>query len=181
MGHSRMMRFSVPSLASLLILASCVAPPREFSAPAPAPTPVPAPAPPPVPQPKEWRDWALTPGVWRYVSEGASSTAIFGVAGAPPLLTVRCEMPARRVVFEAVAARTGGQMIVRTTFGAASWPLQPSSASSAQFVAVRAPGDATLDQIAFSRGRFLIEVPGAAPLVLPTWAEITRVVEDCRG
>lgn len=147
-------------------------------APPPARTPAPAPAP---VQPKDWRDWPLTAGEWRYQQAGVSSSATFGVAGAPPVLTLRCEMPSRQVVFAAAAARGAGQMIVRTTFGAASWPLQASTANPGQFVSVRAGSDPALDQIAFSRGRFLIQVPGAAPLVLPTWAEITRVVEDCRG
>ncbi|MGK2909299.1 MAG: hypothetical protein ACSLE1_05820 [Sphingobium sp.] len=123
----------------------------------------------------------MTAGIWRYQQAGVSSSATFGVAGAHPVLTLRCEMPSRQVVFVPAAARVAGQMIVRTTFGAASWPLQASSANPAQLVAVRAGSDAALDQIAFSRGRFVIEVPGAAPLVLPTWAEITRIVEDCRG
>ena len=47
--------------------------------------------------------------------------------------------------------------------------------------AVLAANDPLLDAIAFSRGRFVIEQPGRAPLVLPAWAEIERVIEDCRG
>lgn len=174
------MRFSRLPLAALFLVASCVAPPRQepVSVPPPAPTPTPSPAP---VQPKDWRDWPLTAGAWRYQQEGASSSASFGVLGAVPVLTMRCEMSSRQIVFVHSAARAAGQMTVRTTFGATRWPLQASPANPAQFVAVRAGSDATLDQIAFSRGRFLIEVPGAAPLVLPTWAEITRVIEDCRG
>jgi hypothetical protein len=41
--------------------------------------------------------------------------------------------------------------------------------------------DPLLDQIAFSRGRFTIEAPGAAMLVIPAWPEAARVIEDCRG
>ena len=40
--------------------------------------------------------------------------------------------------------------------------------------------DPLLDAMAFSRGRFMIETPGAAPLYLPSWAEVSRVIEDCR-
>ncbi|MDX3910265.1 MAG: hypothetical protein QHC67_10655 [Sphingobium sp.] len=138
-------------------------------------------SPPSAPPSREWRDWPLTAGAWRYQAEGASTTAIFGVTGAPAVLTFRCELPTRRIIFVPGTAPGAGQMTVRTTFGSVQWPLQPSPASSPQFIAVRAAGDAALDQIAFSRGRFLIEVPGASPMVLPTWAEITRVVEDCRG
>jgi hypothetical protein len=43
------------------------------------------------------------------------------------------------------------------------------------------PRDGVLDAIAFSRGRFAIEVGGLSPLAIPNWNEISRVVEDCRG
>ncbi len=41
--------------------------------------------------------------------------------------------------------------------------------------------DPLLDAIGFSRGRFVVEQAGTPPLVLPAWAEVERVVEDCRG
>ncbi len=43
-----------------------------------------------------------------------------------------------------------------------------------------APNDALLDAMAFSRGCFMVEAPGTAPLYLPSWAEVSRVIEDCR-
>ena len=43
------------------------------------------------------------------------------------------------------------------------------------------PNDAILDAMAFSRGRILVDAEGQQPVILPTWAEITRIVEDCRG
>jgi hypothetical protein len=46
---------------------------------------------------------------------------------------------------------------------------------------VRAANDAVLDQIAYSRGRFAVEVQGLAPLIVPAWGEVGRVVEDCRA
>lgn len=54
------------------------------------------------------------------------------------------------------------------------------SADGAWTVARLAAGDQLLDAIAFSRGRFGLEVPGLPPLVLPAYPELTRVVEDCR-
>jgi hypothetical protein len=41
--------------------------------------------------------------------------------------------------------------------------------------------DPFLDQIVFSRGRFAVEAQGQARLILPTWPEPARVVEECRG
>ena len=40
--------------------------------------------------------------------------------------------------------------------------------------------DPLLDAIAFSRGRVGIGVSGQPALVLPSWAEVARVIEDCR-
>ena len=41
--------------------------------------------------------------------------------------------------------------------------------------------DAVLDQLAYSRGRFAVEVQGQETLIVPAWAEISRVIEECRG
>jgi hypothetical protein len=43
-----------------------------------------------------------------------------------------------------------------------------------------AASDSLLDAIAFSRGRFGVSVSGAGVMVVPTWAEVARVVENCR-
>ncbi|RYD43903.1 MAG: hypothetical protein EOP63_07810, partial [Sphingomonadales bacterium] len=40
--------------------------------------------------------------------------------------------------------------------------------------------DPRLDRIAFSRGRFALEMPGGGALTLPVQSEIGRVIEDCR-
>jgi hypothetical protein len=179
-----MRRFVTPisvSLAALLVLASCVEP-AEKSAPAPVPAPRPAPAAPapapslPAPQSHDWTLRPASAGGWTYRAEPGGSAALFGPAGAAALLTVRCEKAGRRVH----VARAGagmGPMILRTSYGAVNWPV---SAGAAETVAIRAAGDSALDQIAYSRGRFAIEVGGLAPLILPGWAEVARVIEDCR-
>ena len=40
--------------------------------------------------------------------------------------------------------------------------------------------DPLLDAMAFSRGRFAVETAGLAPLYIPSWPEVSRVLEDCR-
>ena len=40
--------------------------------------------------------------------------------------------------------------------------------------------DPLLDAIVGSRGRVAFSVAGQPPLVVPPWAEIARVIEDCR-
>jgi hypothetical protein len=34
--------------------------------------------------------------------------------------------------------------------------------------------------MAYSRGRFAVEINGLPTLYLPSWAEVGRVIEDCR-
>ncbi len=179
------MRFIAPMKLSVLALgfalASCVARPAETPRLAPLrPTtasPQLSPAPPPVAS-NDWTDWPVTPGDWRYATEAGGSTASFGPTGAAPLLTIHCDSATRRILFVRSGGATGGALTIRTSFGAVQWP---ATASTTGLVAARAASDEALDQIAFSRGRFVVETVGAAPLVLPVWAEVTKVVEDCRG
>jgi hypothetical protein len=44
-----------------------------------------------------------------------------------------------------------------------------------------AASDQLLDAIVFSRGRFGVSVSNQPPLVLPSWAEPQKVIEDCRA
>lgn len=169
------------SLATLLVLASCVGPaqkPPPASVPAPRPAPATSAPLPSKPAPQS-NDWTLRPanaGAWTYRVEAGRSAALFGPAGVAPLLTIGCEKASRRVHIARAGTGTG-PMILRTSYGAVSWPVTPRAT---EMVAIRAAGDSALDQIAYSRGRFAIEVGGVAPLILPAWAEVAPVIEDCR-
>ncbi|WP_353204266.1 hypothetical protein [Sphingomonas sp.] len=164
-------------LAATLFVAGCVSPPEP---PRPAPEPVapphPAPPVPPVPQGADWRDWAVTPGDWAYRSDARGSTAVFGAARADALLTLRCDRKAGMVYLSRSGA-VATPLTLRTSSLAQTVPVQPSGASVA--VALT-PRDPLLDALAFSRGRFIVEQHGAPTLVVPAWAEVGRVIEDCR-
>lgn len=56
----------------------------------------------------------------------------------------------------------------------------PASGNETLAVAALNPADTLLDAMAFSKGRFAVEPAGGAPLYLPAWPEVTRVVEECR-
>jgi hypothetical protein len=169
-----MMRLGT-ACAAIAALAACAsgpappAPPPPPSAPAP-PTPPPPPAP-----PASWEGGTPTAGDWRYV-ESPGPQATFGEGA--PLLTIECTAD-RRIRF--VRPASGGAadaLAIRTTFGARNLP---ASARPDATVATLAPADPLLDEIAFSRGRFLVHVEGQADLVLPSWPEPARVIEQCRG
>lgn len=172
---------SAAAVPLFALLASCVGAPERMAVPSAAPSPRPAP-PPPVAAPPvslEWQDRPATPGNWTYQAERAGSVALFG-AGAGALLTIRCDTAGRQVSIVRAGAGQGA-MTVRTSYGAMSWPAVVHPGALPSTVSTRAPGDIALDQLAYSRGHFAVEVSGLAPLILPAWAEVGRVIEDCRA
>lgn len=71
-----------------------------------------------------------------------------------------------------------GPLTIRTSFGERRLPV--ALVHSEVFGQVPA-ADPVLDQMAFSRGRFLVTAEDGTSLVVPAWPEFARVVEDCRG
>ncbi|WP_324743459.1 hypothetical protein U8326_08035 [Tsuneonella sp. CC-YZS046] len=57
---------------------------------------------------------------------------------------------------------------------------RPTGAQSADLATNLSARDSLLDAIALSRGRFAVEAAGLPTLYLPSWAEVSRVIEDCR-
>lgn len=175
------MRLAIPASASLaLLLASCAVPqPKAPPAPPPAPKPAPAPA----PAPQDWRDWPVSPGDWAYRQDARGSIALFGLPGGAAALTVRCDTALKQVIMARAGSLASGsaQMTIRTTGGTLQWPAQNVAGNPSYVAAARGASDIGLDQIASSRGHFTVELPGLPPLMVPAWAEFTRVVEDCRG
>lgn len=171
-------------LTATLVLAGCVSAPPP--APAPQPTPRVAPAPPPkqtTPPPpafRDWRDAPQTAGSWSY-----SATATGGIAqfsnppSATALLSLRCDRAARTVTI-ARAGAAPGPLPMSVTTSTQTRPLSASPSRAQTLEAVLPAGDRLLDAMAFSRGRFAVEVNGLPTLYLPAWSEVGRVIEDCR-
>ena len=170
-------------IGALAAIAACV--PKQEAPPPPQPQPPvrqPQPLPPPPPPPTvEWRDMPLTPGNWYYRSEAATSQALFGPANSEASFLIRCERASRRVTLSREGATTGNAMTVRTTSTSRSLPVTAQTEPLAYVSAVLPANDRLLDAIAFSRGRFTVEVPGLPMLVIPSWPEPARVIEDCRA
>ena len=72
-------------------------------------------------------------------------------------------------------------MTLRATTGLQTYGVSNSGATPPYISAEIATSDLHLDALAFSRGKFLVSVKGGADLVIPSWAEVARVVEDCRA
>jgi hypothetical protein len=166
----------------MMALASCVAPP-EKPAPRPAAPPLP-PALPAAPPQQDWRDVPLTPGDWAWRGQpGQSSLAQYGVTGQAVVFALRCDLAGRNIVFSRAGALVtpSGALSFTTSFGSFALAAGNGGGQPSAIVAQIGARDPRLDQLAFSRGRFLVNVPGQAQLVLPAWPEIARVIEDCRS
>jgi hypothetical protein len=162
-----------------LALAACVNPPAP---PTPRPVPVARPAPQPAPAAPvaNWADRAVAPGIWIYAPDMQGGIASFGQPGSTAIFTLRCDRTASRIY----ASRLGtvaARMTLRATTGARAYDARPTGGQPAIVAAAVDPRDPHLDALAFSRGRILVGLDGAADLILPIWPEFTRVVEDCRS
>lgn len=172
------MRILGPSCAALA-LAACV-PRGEAPAPLPPPPAPQAPVvrapPPPAPPPADWQAAPLTGGDWSYAPGPTMPRATFVSVGADTF-EISCERG------RAVRLRwNGGQapaLSIRTSYGERL--LRVSEARVGEILVDLPPSDPLLDQIAFSRGRFLVHAEGGQTLILPAWPEPARVIEDCRG
>lgn len=155
------MKIWIHPAAAALLLSACAgkpapAPVAERALPAQTAAEPPAAQAPVEAAARDWRDLPLAAGDWTY--DAGAREARYGD------FSLRCD-PARAQI---VMARAGaaGPLRLRTTYGERSLAAGSPLAAS----------DPLLDEIAFSRGRFTVD-----GLVLPSWPEPARVVEDCRG
>jgi hypothetical protein len=175
-------KFAAAAASITVLLAGCVPPPEPAPVVRPAPPPAPLPSLPPVvtqPLAPDWNQWPFTPGDWVYRKDGAGSIALFGPVGADALLTLRCDRT-RGAMYLSVHG-PGDAATIRTTTLTRSISLRSTGGDAGYVASQFAPTDAILDAIVFSRGRFVVDRAGAAPLVVPPYAELGRVIEDCRG
>jgi len=179
------LRYPAATLA-LAVLAACVPsvqPPPPRPAPAPSPTPTRAP-PPPVASPSfdNWMDAPRTPGDWFYKAIPPYSYAAYGRSDTDFAFVLRCDRANRLVSLGRVSGQQGQQpMQIRTETLTRLLTAAPRRGSMETLLAADLPAaDALLDAMAISKGRFAVEVPGETTLYLPSWPEVTRVIEDCR-
>src|SRR5688500_6994662 len=168
-------------VGALAVLSACAAPrkpPPPVAAPAPRPAPLPPPPPPP---PADWRDAPVSPGTWMYRLDPTAPVAEFGATPGQALLSLRCERAAGLIHLRRAGAAAGPvPLMITTTSARRSFTVAPEPGEPTALTLAIPARDSILDAMAFSRGRFMIEVPGLPTLYLPAWPEVARVVEDCR-
>ncbi len=171
-------------LAASLCLSGCATIPRPV-APRPQPTIAPKPAPlPPRPIALDWKDRSFSKGVWTLVQDTAGISARFGPPGMEPEFSSACVGATGIVKF----ARAGSlpelmtaTMMLASTDTSKSYPAINSNKTPATIVSQTSADDPHLDSLAFSRGRMLVSIVGTEELVIPSWPEFARVVEECRS
>jgi hypothetical protein len=167
----------VPIVFGALILNGCVG--KPVAPPAPAPVVRPAPVA-PAPLVANWEDGVLTPGSWSYTRDARGGLALYGIGGSNAALSIRCDTATRRI-FVSRPGGVAGSMTLRATTGARVYAAKPTAGPIPYVAAEISPIDPQLDAMAFSRGRFLVGLSGAVDVVVPSWPEVARVIEDCRG
>lgn len=164
------------------VLASCVSAPPPPPPARPLPPP-PTPALPAAAPQQDWRDVPLTPGRWTWRGgAGQVSMAQFGVPGQAVALALRCDPATRNIVLSRAGsiATPTAPMLFTTSFGPFALTAGNGGGQPPAIVAQATARDPHMDQLAFSRGRFLVDVAGQPRLVVPVWPEVARVIEDCR-
>lgn len=117
-------------------------------------------------------------GSWVYVAAADGSEATFDNQSGQAQLTIRCTRSTRRVSL----LKPGVASPVLWVWTSSQSRTLPTTydATSARIVADLGAYDPLLDAIASSRGRIGFSTSGLAVLVVPPWAEVGRVIEDCR-
>jgi len=120
-----------------------------------------------------------TAGDWAYAKTPSGSEASFRDPSGRAQLTLRCTRATRRVAISKPATGAAPYLSVWTSSLSRNVPtsFQPATA---ELVADLPAFDGVLDAMAFSRGRMGVSASGQPVLVVPSWEEVARVVEDCR-
>ena len=111
--------------------------------------------------------------------DGDRSLAEYAPFAGEPVARLTCDPLAQATILWRNWPATGPLPLTVTTTGAKRMMTASPDASGGVLVSLR-PTDPLLDAMAFSRGRFMLEMPGAPTLYLPAWPELSRVIEDCR-
>ncbi|MDZ4308773.1 hypothetical protein [Allopontixanthobacter sp.] len=172
--------------AASLTAAGCVPRPPQrlpppMSQPAPAPAAAAVPMPPIAPAPQNWMDAPATPGDWVYRATPGGSQALFGAEETEAEFMLQCTRASGQIALVRVD-EAPGPVPMRILTETQDWTLTATPAGShLPTVFAQLPArDPLLDAMALSKGRFAVETTGMQTLYLPSWPEISRVIEDCR-
>lgn len=179
--------YAAGAIALTFGLAACVPstqPPAPAPPPVQRPAPTPAPTPPPVvqePRYDSYLDAPQTPGTWRYESGASGNLAVFVGSDGNGEFLLSCNRQGAQIGFwrAGTSDRPRTMRIVTETTDRMLQVVQAEDTNPYLTTNISAR-DPLLDAMAITKGRFAVEVEGLRTLYLPAWAEVSRVIEDCR-
>ena len=132
------------------------------------------------PEYANYLDAPQSAGTWVYVEEPGETLAVYGTGPGASTFLMRCAegSVALARVADTPAEQSRAMSVVTETV-TRQLEVNPLGMNNVLFVNL-APTDPLLDAMAITKGRFAVEVEGEQTLYLPAWAEVTRVIEDCR-
>jgi hypothetical protein len=119
------------------------------------------------------------PGEWAYSQAADGSEAVFKDANAIPQLWLRCTRATREVSVARPATAAASVINIWTSTTSQSVPATYNAATGRVSFGKYA-FEPLFDAMAFSRGRIGVAVGSDAPVTVPPWEEVARVIEDCR-
>lgn len=126
-------------------------------------------------------DEPRTTGDWRYAQESGETYAIYATGGESPHAMIRCDLASRRITLGRFSASDRNQqMRIYTETTTRTLDAGPRASTYPLVAAELSANDRLLDAMAVTKGNFAMQVSGMPALYLPGWAEVTRVIEDCR-
>ncbi|MFM7027800.1 MAG: hypothetical protein ACKOXK_03875 [Chakrabartia sp.] len=133
---------------------------------------------------KTWAEASPSPGTWVYRADAQWPVALFGEPGRAASFALRCDRARGQMLLQrAVPPGTapGAMMSILTSAAQRAYPTLSLGWAPAYLTAELPARDPQLDAMAFSRGKFVIALEGQPRLILPSWVEVTRMIEDCRS
>ncbi len=118
-------------------------------------------------------------GNWAYAPTPDGSEASFADSASNPQLWVHCLRATRHVTIAKRASVAAPFLNLWSSSASRSIPSAFNPATGRLTIELGAY-DPLLDAMAGSRGRIGFSIAGQPPLVVPPWAEVARVIEDCR-
>ena len=119
-------------------------------------------------------------GSWSYAAAPDGSEAVYANGSGSPQLFVHCTRATRRVSISRPATAAAASIAVWTSSLEKSVPTSFNPATSRLTIDL-ANFDPLLDAMVSSRGRVAFTVGTQPSLVVPPWAELARVIDDCRA
>jgi hypothetical protein len=118
-------------------------------------------------------------GNWTYARTTDGTEAVFANSAGSEQLRVHCTRGTRRVAISRPASAAAPFINIWTSSRSQSVASTVNPATGRLTIDLGSY-DPLLDAIASSRGRVAFTVGAQPPLVVPPWAEVARVIEDCR-